>query len=343
MKIIIRDMLIVTMVVSLLLIFIQMISKKLIFKYGYYWRKLSWILLLYMLLFPVCHLGDIFINIQSEGEQKLVVEIRDNNTAKLSGSSNSDTSENKFFMRSLNKIRYLKEELYQLSEKYRANILWIWAGGIVLFVSFHILMQRKVNRSLQLSSKEIEDDRIISIFLMTQKDLRIRRPVQIKYCGQIESPVTAGIFSTVIYIPDNIELSDFEWKTIFRHELYHSRAYDLLYKELVRFIQAVLWFHPLIYYIKKRAYEDIEYVCDENVTRNMCHFNIKKYCACILKIMPVRKEGVAAFRNSKDKLKSRIDNCFEAKKRKRNGAFVIGVNLVIIMFCFAGSAGLNHL
>lgn len=36
---IIRNILIVTIIVGLLLIFIQVISKKLIFKYGYYWRK----------------------------------------------------------------------------------------------------------------------------------------------------------------------------------------------------------------------------------------------------------------------------------------------------------------
>ncbi len=343
MRMIMRDMLIVTIVAGLLLVFIHIISKKVIFKYGYYWRKLSWILLLYMLLFPVCHLGNIFINLKSQEEQSFVVEIRDNHTAKLNENHNLGISENQFFTRSLNKMESLKTGLYRFSEKYSTDILWIWAGGMLVFESFHILIKRKVNRSLQLFSKEVKNNDILSAFSMTQKDLNIRRPVQIKYCEQIESPVTSGIFLPTVYIPENMELSYFEWRTVFRHELYHCRAYDLLCKQFIEFVQVVLWFHPLVYYIKKHAYEDMEYVCDENVTRNMCHFNVKKYCSCILKIAPIRQEGFTAFRSSKEKLKDRIDNCFEAKKRKRSGLFVIGINLLIIILCLAGTTGLNYL
>lgn len=163
-----------------------------------------------------------------------------------------------FLTYGLNKINSLKIKFYQFSEKYWADILWIWICGIILFICLHILTQRRVKRSLQLFSKEIEDEKILSIFSMAQKDLDIDRTVKIKYCSQIQSPVITGIFLPIIYIPENIELSAFEWRTVLRHELYHFRAYDLLYKEFIQCIQAILWFQPLMYYIKKCAYEDIE-------------------------------------------------------------------------------------
>lgn len=344
MGVIVRDMLIITITVGLILIFIQIISRKLISKYGYYWRKLSWILLLYMLLFPVCHLPDMIVSMQSKEENSLViVEIRGDSDIKSSKNNNLSQSEDSFSAHDFSKINSLKTGIYQFSEKYQKNILWIWIGGMLFSVCFYILIQRKIILDLRLFSTDVEDDNILQIFETAKKNLNIYKPVQIKYCRKIQSPVTTGIFSSVIYIPENMILSNFEWTTVLRHELYHCRAYDLLYKTLIQCIQIILWFHPFVYYIKKCAYEDIEYVCDENVARNMCHFNVKKYCACILKMIPIKQEAVLTFRNSKEKLKKRIDNCLEAKKRKRCSFFVISINVLIILICFGIGIGMDYL
>lgn len=70
---------------------------------------------------------------------------------------------------------------------------------------------------------------------------------------------------------------------IFRHELCHYRSRDLWYKLLMICITTVYWFNPAVYFMKKEAERDIEFICDEKVMKGRNREDKLRYNQLLLK------------------------------------------------------------
>ena len=82
-------------------------------------------------------------------------------------------------------------------------------------------------------------------------------------------PGVFGVFRPVLLLPDGIfeHLSPEQWKSVLAHELCHIRRRDNLIGVLQMFVETVFWFHPLVWWIGKRIFEERERACDEEVLR----------------------------------------------------------------------------
>src|SRR5262249_44343611 len=82
-------------------------------------------------------------------------------------------------------------------------------------------------------------------------------------------PGIFGVFRPVLLLPDGIfeSLTPDQWKSVLAHELCHVRHRDNLIGLLQMFVEAVLWFHPLVWWIGKRIIQEREKACDEEVLR----------------------------------------------------------------------------
>ena len=105
-----------------------------------------------------------------------------------------------------------------------------------------------------------------------------------------------GIIRQVLLLPDSIaaHLEAAQLDAIFAHELYHvcvsprqpggGRFYML--------VEAIFWFHPLVWWIGSRLIEERERACDEEVVRLGSDPEI--YAETILKICKVYLESPLA-------------------------------------------------
>ncbi len=82
-------------------------------------------------------------------------------------------------------------------------------------------------------------------------------------------PALVGIARPVLLLPRGIaeHLSQAQLEAVLEHELAHWRRRDNLTAATHMLVEAVFWFHPLVWWIGARLVEERERACDEAVVR----------------------------------------------------------------------------
>jgi hypothetical protein len=108
-------------------------------------------------------------------------------------------------------------------------------------------------------------------------------------------PGVFGIFRSVLLVPEGIaeRLTPEQFQAILAHEMCHVRRLDNLTSAVHMVVEAVSWFHPLIWWIGARIVEERELGCDAEVVRlgndpeayaagilNVCRFYLSSPLAC---------------------------------------------------------------
>lgn len=140
----------------------------------------------------------------------------------------------------------------------RALWVWIWLAGLVvftlLFLIAHLRSRRDYRASLPVEHPFVRD------WLAAH---RLRRPIQVRYSDQIDSPLTYGVLWPVILLPKRLDWSDEDQLSfILAHEFSHIRHFDALLKWFLAAAVCVHWFNPLVYLMYLLANRDLELTCD---------------------------------------------------------------------------------
>jgi bla regulator protein BlaR1 len=82
-------------------------------------------------------------------------------------------------------------------------------------------------------------------------------------------PGVFGIFRQVLILPEGIaeHLTTAQFESVLVHELCHARRRDNLAAAIHMVVEALFWFHPLVWWIRVRLVEERERACDEEVLR----------------------------------------------------------------------------
>lgn len=93
----------------------------------------------------------------------------------------------------------------------------------------------------------------------------IQRAVTIKISSEIDGPITTGWRKPVIVLPEYlIDLSSTEdLDYILIHELAHIRRHDFVVTCIQRFCEALLFYHPLVWYVSHHITLHRELACDD--------------------------------------------------------------------------------
>lgn len=91
--------------------------------------------------------------------------------------------------------------------------------------------------------------------------------VPVRATPALMEPGLVGIWRPVILLPEDIfqQLSRSEIDTILRHEVCHHARRDNLMAAMHMLVEAIFWFHPLVWFIGARLVEEREAACDESV------------------------------------------------------------------------------
>ncbi len=109
-------------------------------------------------------------------------------------------------------------------------------------------------------------------------------------------PGVFGIFRPVLLLPEGIadRLTPTQFEAILAHEMSHIRRRDNLAAAVHMLVEAILWFHPLVWWIGRQLIEERERACDEEVLRlgnephayaesilKTCQFYLESPLACV--------------------------------------------------------------
>lgn len=91
--------------------------------------------------------------------------------------------------------------------------------------------------------------------------------IPVKSSATLREPGVFGIFRPVLLFPEGLteKLTAAQLQAILAHELCHVRRRDNLAMAIHATVQALCWFHPLVWWIGVRLVEERERACDEDV------------------------------------------------------------------------------
>lgn len=99
-------------------------------------------------------------------------------------------------------------------------------------------------------------------------------------CDDVSIPFILGIINPGIYLPSGIKQDTME--CVLEHEKAHLKRLDHIWKPLGFLILTVYWFHPLCWIAYVLLCKDIEFACDERVTKDRDKAWKATYCQALL-------------------------------------------------------------
>lgn len=195
--------------------------------------------------------------------------------------------------------------------------LFVWltgAAGIlgIRSVQYQILKKKAVG-----SSVPCRDAGIKAMIRSICVEQSVKGKVSVRLSREIKTPMLFGYYRPVIILPHRKYHED-EAEMILRHEIQHFKNRDLWYKFLIMFVCDLYWFNPILRFMKKAAYQDIECICYEKVVRELDLKGKKIYASTILETATRGKSEVVFgthFSRGKRSVEVRIRNIFTRKNK----------------------------
>jgi uncharacterized protein (TIGR03435 family) len=140
---------------------------------------------------------------------------------------------------------------------WRIVALLVWALGAAAIVLARMRAWRRISLVMRDSAP------------LPIPNLEIPSGVNVRSVTGLLEPAVLGSLRPVLLLPSDIthRLSPHELRAVVVHELCHIRRRDNLTSAIHMFVEALFWFHPLVWWIGGRLVEERERACDEEVLR----------------------------------------------------------------------------
>lgn len=153
-------------------------------------------------------------------------------------------------------------------ERWLAGLLLAWSAGASLMAARMLLGLAAIGR-LRRSSVAL-GGRWSELLERLRGELGVRRPVGLAHSRAIDSPLVVGALRPLILLPIGMvnRLSAASVEAALLHELVHVRRHDYLMGLALALVESLLFFHPAIWWMSRRAREEREHCCDDGVVHH---------------------------------------------------------------------------
>lgn len=143
-----------------------------------------------------------------------------------------------------------------------------WALGVLTMLSLLGVERIRLTRLLQRTVAP--SDALLAQFQAEADRMRMVWKPVLRVTCDLETPAIVGILRPVILVPQWLEKEGTkeQWAWTLRHELTHWRHGDTLAQMLRLVVQAVFFFHPVVWWAGKRWEEAAELACDRSLLRD---------------------------------------------------------------------------
>lgn len=188
------------------------------------------------------------------------------------------------------------------------GIIWL-CGAAVCGIAVTVSHLR--NKKRYATAVLLKDPRINAYI----KTFGIRRRITVKVSGNLDSPMTTGVFRPVIYMPKSVITEDKkdEIDFVLAHELIHICRFDVLFKSALAAVLCLHWFNPFVWAMYFFAVRDIELSCDEEVLRRT-DCSRSDYALSLIGLEEKRGSPITASCFSNNAVKERIEAIMRCRK-----------------------------
>ena len=290
-----KNFLEISVAMSFVIIFVFIISKMFNNKYKMKWRYFVWLFIAIRLLIPINIKVDkpVIDIVPPDTNVEITVPMFGRNIGNMKDNFNT-VNENDVNDNANENTSEINQDLNEVSNGNTNEIAWVnskqiklinfiqivWIAGMIISFLFYlvnfIIFKIKIKEHLEKMNSKL--------FEQIKSELNIKRKVNLCKCSLINSPLFVGFVSPIILMPYT-NYADEELKLIYKHELTHFKRMDVWYKLILVIASVVHWFNPLVYLMRRYASKDIEYTCDDIVTKDLSLEQRKEYSRVILKTM----------------------------------------------------------
>jgi TonB family protein len=171
----------------------------------------------------------------------------------------------------------------------------LWLAGFVTVTGLWWSRWRRVATAMR-DGAPVSSGRMVEILRRVEKSAGIRWPISLRSSQHSLEPGIFGIRRPLLLWPAGISqhLQDTHVEAILAHEVQHVRRRDNLAAAMHMVVEAIFWFHPLVWWLGARLLEERERACDEAVLRlgnppevyaesilKTCEFCVASPLACV--------------------------------------------------------------
>jgi bla regulator protein blaR1 len=134
-----------------------------------------------------------------------------------------------------------------------AIVATVWALGAVGVATRWLARWRQIRRTLRESSA-----------------IQIDFPIPVRSSATQLEPGVVGVMAPVLLLPEGMEdrLTPEQMRAVLAHERCHAQRRDNFAASLHMLVEALFWFHPLVWWLGARLVDERERACDEQVLRD---------------------------------------------------------------------------
>jgi len=176
-----------------------------------------------------------------------------------------------------------------------AALITAWLCGFAAVLFVWCVRWRRVSAAKREAAPLLEG-REVQALRRLESIAGMRTPIEIVLSGASLEPGIFGVSRPVLIWPEGISehLEDAHLEAILAHEIWHVRRRDNLAAAMHMVVEALFWFHPLVWWLGARLVEERERACDEEVVElgserrvyaesilKVCEFCVGSPLACV--------------------------------------------------------------
>jgi bla regulator protein BlaR1 len=171
----------------------------------------------------------------------------------------------------------------------------VWLCGFLVVLSVWCVRWRRVSAIVRKAAPLWEGREVLAMQRLERR-AGLRKRTQILLSPASLEPGIFGIARPVLVWPEGISehLEDVHLEAIVAHELSHVRRHDNLAAAIHMVVEAIFWFHPVVWWLGARLVQERERACDEDVLElgsdrqvyaesilKTCEFCVESPLACL--------------------------------------------------------------
>lgn len=208
-----------------------------------------------------------------------------------------------------------------------------WLVGAAAFVFYQSIGYWLLRRRLLRWSTSPETPETLLLLQSVSTELKLRRAPLLMVNHAAESPLVFGYFRPVLILPAET-YAETDMRFILQHELTHIKQGDVWIKLFLIAANAVHWFNPLLYWLRREASADLELACDDRVLAGRTFAERRAYSETILTSMKTRRKQrqtlTTQFYGGVRTMKRRLLHIMEPEKNRR-GAWLVAAVMVCML------------
>ena len=174
-------------------------------------------------------------------------------------------------------------------------LMAMWAAGFVVVLARWCVRWRSVAAARRMATP-LREGREREALRRLNRMAELAASVDMLVSRDSLEPGVFGIARPVLLWPEGISehLDDQHLEAVIAHELWHVRRRDNLAAAIHMMVEALFWFHPLVWWVGARLVEEREQACDEAVLQlgserhvyaesilKVCEFCVGSPLACV--------------------------------------------------------------